>query len=62
MDSVARYRQMSPGDLAAAHLVRTYRNNIAHGALSRPSPAVMLGLPACQRGLCCFLRWLPPQW
>ena len=63
MDSVARYRRMSPGDLAAAHLVRIYRNGVAHGSLGPPSPAaVTLRLAACQKGLGRYLRWLPPHW
>ncbi len=62
MDSVARHRQMNSDDLAAAHVVRAYRNSIAHGTAAAAASALPLTVSECQSNLGRYLRWLPQQW
>jgi hypothetical protein len=48
---------MHHDDLAAAHLVRAYRNTIVHGG-----EADRVSLPQARVHLCTFFGWMPKQW
>jgi hypothetical protein len=58
MESIARRRSMNADDLALAHQIREYRNDIIHENLRD----ARFDFPQCLRGLGRFLRWLPLQW
>jgi hypothetical protein len=58
MESVAGSRSMNGSDLAMAHQIRDYRNDVIHESL-RDS---RFDFPSCLRALACYLRWLPLKW
>jgi hypothetical protein len=58
MESIARRRGMSDDDLAAAHAIRHYRNDVIHESLRD----ARFQFPECLRALGRYLRWLPMDW
>lgn len=58
MNSIARRRKMSDSDLAHAHEVREYRNDIIHKNVRSDD----LDFPQCLRAIGVFLKWLPLRW
>ena len=58
MESIGRRRGMSDEDLAHAHEIRKYRNDIIHENLRN----ARFAFPECLRILGLFLRWLRLQW
>jgi hypothetical protein len=58
MNSVATRRGVNADDLALAHQIREYRNNLIHENLA----AGRFDFYQCLRGLSLFLRWLLIEW
>jgi hypothetical protein len=58
MESIARSRTMNDNDLALAHEIRDYRNDVIHESLRD----ARFDFPDCLRGLGRYLRWLPLTW
>lgn len=58
MNAIASRCKMNPDHAAAAHDVRTFRNDIIHTGLLSPR----FDLPASLSRLARFLSWLPPRW
>jgi hypothetical protein len=57
MQGCAARQHVRHDDLAAAHLVREYRNSILHGG-----EAVYVAVPHARSYLCTFFGWMPRQW
>jgi hypothetical protein len=58
MNSIAARRGVNTEDLALAHQIREYRNDVIHEDLNDGR----FDFPQCLRGLSLFLRWLPVEW
>jgi len=58
MNGIAARRHMNAGDLAGAHEIREYRNEIIHEGLRTPH----FDVPECERAIGMYVRWLPLQW
>jgi hypothetical protein len=58
MESIARRRGMTDGDLTRANEIREYRNRIIHENLRDDR----FGFPECLRALGLYLKWLPLKW
>jgi HAMP domain-containing protein len=58
MESIARRQDMNASDLAAAHGIREYRNDIIHESLRDGR----FDFRTCLGDLSKYIRWLPGQW
>ncbi len=58
MNRVAAMRGIAAPDLASAHAVREFRNDVIHENLR----TIRLPFPECARNLGMFIRWLPMNW
>jgi hypothetical protein len=58
MESIGRRRRMNNDDLASAHEIREYRNEIIHENPRSPR----FHFSECSRALGKYLRWLPQDW